>query len=90
MLLSSIVAQACDMRSQFADIHRAVEARLERWIMRGQAEGNIRRDIEPTAFSLTIGSLMFGINMQFSVDPTVDFGAMRSTSLGMLRRALEA
>jgi AcrR family transcriptional regulator len=90
MLLSSIVAQACSMRDQFSDIHRAVEARLERWITRGQAEGNIRQDIAAKPFALTIGSLMFGINMQFLVDPAVDFEALRVTSLDMLRGTLEA
>ena len=93
MLLSSTVgassgAQACDMHRQFAQIHRQVEARLQRWLIKGQAEGQIGASIRPDAAALTIGSLMFGVNMQFLVDPAIDFAAMRTASLAMLRTAL--
>ena len=32
---------------------------------------------------------MFGVNMQFLVDKTIDFEAMRTASLTMIRTALE-
>ena len=89
MLLTATVAQSCDMRTTFAQIHRAVEARLRRWVIEGQTAGHIRQTIEPQAAALTIGSLMFGVNMQFLVDKTIDFEAMRTASLTMIRTALE-
>ncbi len=89
MLLSSALAETSGMRATFALIHREVEARLERWVTRGQASGEIRPSIQPGAAALTIGSLMFGVNMQIMVDPAIDFDAMRMTSLAMLRTALE-
>jgi AcrR family transcriptional regulator len=89
MLLSSTVAEASEMRRVFAEIHREVEARISGWVTKGQAEGNIRPTVLPAAAAFTIGSLMFGINMQILVDAAIDFEAMRDTSLAMLQTAME-
>jgi AcrR family transcriptional regulator len=88
MLLSSSVADASDTRASFAATHAEVEGRLHRWIMRGQSEGAIRRELDPGAAALMIGCLMFGLSMQLLVDPTVDFAPLRKASLAMLRTSL--
>lgn len=88
MLLSSSVAEANEMRSAFAATHAEVEAKLHRWIERGQAEGAIRRELDPGAAALMIGCLMFGMSMQLLVDPSVDFEPLREASLAMLTTSL--
>lgn len=90
MLLSSAVAEANETRAAFAATHAEVEARLRRWIARGQAEGTIRRELDPGAAALMIGCLMFGLSMQLLVDPSVDFEPLREASLSMLRTSLVA
>jgi AcrR family transcriptional regulator len=88
MLLSSAIAEFSDSRSGFAATHADVEQRLHRWIVRGQAEGAIRRELDPRAAALMIGCLMFGLSMQLLVDPSIDFEPLREASLAMLRTSL--
>jgi AcrR family transcriptional regulator len=85
MLLSSAVADASELRAVFAAAHARVERRLEAWVLRGQAEGAIRREIDADAAALMIGSLLFGLSMQLLIDPTVDLDPIRETSLTTLR-----
>ncbi|MBU6266799.1 MAG: TetR/AcrR family transcriptional regulator [Sphingomonadales bacterium] len=88
MLLSSAVAEASELRSAFAGTHAGVERRLARWVERGQADGTIRRDLDPQATGLMIGCLMFGQSMQLLVDPGVDCDRLREASVAMLRTTL--
>lgn len=90
MLLSSAVAEANETRAAFAATHAEVETRLRRWVCQGQAEGAIRRALDPGAAALMIGCLMFGLSMQLLVDPSVDFEPLREASLSMLRTSLAA
>jgi AcrR family transcriptional regulator len=85
MLLSSAVADATDLRSAFAAEHWRVEARLEGLLRRGQAEGDIRADLDPRAAALMIGSLLLGLSMQRLVDPDTDLDSIRQTTLATLR-----
>lgn len=85
MLLSAAVADATSLRAAFAAEHGRVEARLEALLRRGQAEGDIRREIDPAAAALMIGSLLLGLSMQLLVDPDTDVDPIRQTSLATLR-----
>src|ERR1700722_16667191 len=85
MLLSSAVADASELRAVFAAEHARVERRLEALVLRGQAEGGIRREIDADAAALMIGSLLFGLSMQLLIDPTMDLDPIRQTSLTTLR-----
>ena len=85
MLLSSAVADASALRTVFAAAHARVERRLEAWVLRGQAEGAIRREIDADAAALMIGSLLFGISMQLLIDPAMNLDPIRETSLATLR-----
>lgn len=87
MLLSAAVADATSLRAAFAAEHGRVEARLEALLRRGQAEGDIRREIDPAAAALMIGSLLLGLSMQLLVDPDTDVDPIRETSLATLRLA---
>ena len=85
MLLSSAVADASALRTVFAASHARVERRLEAWVLKGQAEGAIRREIDADAAALMIGSLLFGLSMQLLIDPTMNLDPIRETSLTTLR-----
>jgi AcrR family transcriptional regulator len=85
MLLSSAVADASELRIVFAAAHTQVERRLEAWVLRGQSEGAIRREIDADAAALMIGSLLFGLSMQMLIDPTMNLDPIRETSLMTLR-----
>jgi AcrR family transcriptional regulator len=85
MLLSSAVADASELRTVFADAHAQVERRLEAWVLKGQAEGAIRREIDADAAALMIGSLLFGLSMQMLIDPSMNLDPIRETSLATLR-----
>jgi AcrR family transcriptional regulator len=90
MLLSSAVADASELRAVFAAAHARVERRLEAWVLRGQAEGAIRREIDADAAALMIGSLLFGLSMQLLIDPTMNLDPIRQTSLTTLRLSFGA
>ena len=54
-------------------------------MLRGQADGDIRREIDADAAALMIGSLLLGLSMQLLVDPTMNLDPIRETSLAALR-----
>jgi AcrR family transcriptional regulator len=85
MLLSAAVADATPLRAAFAAEHERVKRRLEAVVRRGQAEGDIRSELDPAAAALMIGSLLLGLSMQLLVDPTTDLDPIRETSLATLR-----
>jgi len=69
MLLSASVADLQETREVFAQSHVRVKARLAKLIERGQKENLIRRDLDPDATALMIGSLLLGLSMQSLIDP---------------------
>lgn len=85
MLLSAAVADAAPLREGFAAEHARVERQLEALVLRGQAEGDIRREIDADAAALMIGSLLLGLSMQLLVDPNMNLDPIRETSLATLR-----
>lgn len=85
MLLSAAVADATELRAAFAAEHARIERRLEALVLRGQAEGDIRREIDADAAALMVGSLLLGLSMQLLVDPNTDLDPIRETSLATLR-----
>lgn len=88
LLLSSAVADLSPLRDAFAAQHQRVKRRLASYLAKGQAEGEIRQDIDVEAAALMIGSLQLGLSMQLLVDPTMDLEPIRQTSLAALRRSL--
>jgi len=85
MLLASAVADATAVRAAFAAEHGRVERRLEALVLKGQDEGDIRREIDADAAALMIGSLLLGLSMQLLVDPAMNLDPIRETSLATLR-----
>ena len=85
MFLSAAVADATSLRAAFAAEHDRVKERLAGLVERGQVDGTIRAQIDPTAAALMIGSLQLGLSMQLLVDPAMDLDPIRETTLDMLR-----
>lgn len=89
-LLSWAVADISAFRSAFAEEHDRVRDRFEGWIRRGQAEGEIRQDLDATAAALMVGSQLLGISMQALIDPGMDLAPIRVTCVASLRAAFRA
>ena len=89
-LLSWAVADISAFRSAFASEHERIRELFEGWIVRGQAEGRIRPDLDPTAAALMVGSQLLGISMQVLIDPAMRVDPIRRTCLATLRRAFAA
>jgi AcrR family transcriptional regulator len=87
-LLSWSVAEAHETRDLFAAMHEAVKQQFQHWILKGQADGTIRPDIEAAQVSLVIGSLMLGLNMQAMVDEESGADALRQAVASTLRASL--
>jgi len=89
-LLCWAVADISAFRSAFATEHDHVRARFEGWLIRGQAEGQIRPDLDPTAAALMVGSQLLGLSIQMLIDPTMDVDPIRVTCVATLRQAFAA
>lgn len=87
MLLAGAVADASALRAAFARTHESIKARLAELVRRGQAEGGVRREIDPQSAALMVGGLLLGLSIQWLVDPDIDLDAIRRTSLETLRLA---
>jgi len=89
-LLSWAVADISAFRSAFATEHDRIRDRFEGWVVRGQAEGGIRPDLDPTAAALMVGSQLLGLSIQLLIDPTMDIDPIRATCVTTLRQAFSS
>ena len=86
-LLAWAVADISTFRSVFAAEHGRIGRRFEYWIRQGQAEGQIRPDLDATAAALMVGSQLLGLSIQVLIDPAMDLDPIRATYLATLRLA---
>ena len=89
-LLSWAVADISAFRSVFAAEHDRIRGRFEGWIRQGQAEGQIRPDLDATAAALMVGSQLLGLSIQVLIDPAMALDPIRDTYLTTLRQAFAA
>jgi AcrR family transcriptional regulator len=89
-LLSWAVADISAFRSVFAAEHDRIRERFEGWIRQGQAEGQIRSDLDAAAAAVMVGGQLLGLSIQVLIDPAVDLDPIRATYLATLRRAFSA
>jgi AcrR family transcriptional regulator len=89
-LLSWAVADISTFRSVFAAEHGRIGMRFEGWVRQGQAEGQIRPDLDATAAALMVGSQLLGLSIQVLIDPAMDLDPIRATYLATLRKAFSA
>jgi len=86
-LLSWAVADISAFRSAFASEHARIREQFAGWIVQGQAAGQIRPDLDPTAAALMVGSQLLGVSIQVLIDPAMNVDPIRTTCLATLRRA---
>lgn len=89
-LLSWTVADVAPQRELFASATAKVRDLFESWIIRGQAEGSIHKDIDPVAGARMVSCLLEGVSMQMLVDESMDGEPVRKTTAIALRRAFAA
>lgn len=87
ILLSGAVADRNAADGIFSETHHWVERRIAEFVARGQAEGAIRRDLDPVAVALMVGSLLLGLSTQLHIDPKMDIAPIRSVILKTLTAA---
>lgn len=90
VLLASAVADVSELRAPFAAAHKQVEQSYEALFRKGQAEGVVKPDLDAAAAALMTGALLFGLSMQLLLDPDMDLGPIRKTSLATLRTSFSA
>ncbi|HQP21430.1 MAG TPA: TetR family transcriptional regulator C-terminal domain-containing protein, partial [Phenylobacterium sp.] len=90
VLLASAVADVSELRAPFAAAHKQVEQSYEALFRQGQAEGVVKPDLDAAAAALMTGALLFGLSMQLLLDPDMDLGPIRETSLATLRASFSA
>jgi AcrR family transcriptional regulator len=89
-LLSWAVADISAFRSVFAGEHDRIRDRFEGWIGQGQAEGQIRPDLDARAAAVMVGGQLLGLTIQVLIDPAMDLDPIRATYLATLRQAFSA
>lgn len=89
-LMAGSIAEQSSLRALFAQVHGGVERQLESLVQRGQAEGSIRPEIDADAAALMVGSLLLGLSTQLLIDPQMDLGPIRETSVAALRQSFAA
>jgi AcrR family transcriptional regulator len=88
MLLSSAVADTTSLVPLFVVEHDRIRQRIAAFVEKGQAAGEIRRELDPDALAVTIGCLQLGIAIQLLVDPSLSLERMRQTTGATLRYSL--
>lgn len=89
VLLAATVANKAPTQPAFVDAHQKVKKTLVLMIERGQADGTIRKDVDPETAALSIGSFQLGVATQLRLDPSLDVGKISEWTLPTIRSALE-
>lgn len=90
ILLSGAVADRAAADSVFSETHHWVERRIEAFVARGKNDGSMRRDLDPNAVALMVGSLLLGLSTQMQIDPQMDIAPVRAAILRTLTSAFAA
>lgn len=88
MLLAAAVADRLETREAFRDSHEIERLLIRGFIERGQASGDIRKDVDADAEALLAGCSLLGMRMQALVDPAFDAAPVRDTLTASLRARL--
>ena len=87
-LAAGAVADLSTIRHAFSETHEQSRIFLEQLIVRGQTEGCIRDDVEPTGAALAIGSLLLGASMQHITDPGTNMEQLKTSALALIASGL--
>jgi AcrR family transcriptional regulator len=89
-LLSSALGDKSPLQTIFAAEHERFVGRVADIVRRGQAEGNIRRDIDPETAAFTAGGLVFSTAMSILLNPAIDISALQRSWAKTLTTAFAA
>ncbi len=89
-LLSSTLADHSSLKTAFTNEHLTQQKWAEKQIVKGQADGSVRRNLNPADAAQLLGALVFGLSMQALLDPQTQAGSIRDTAGAMLRLAFGA
>ncbi|MGZ5932258.1 MAG: TetR/AcrR family transcriptional regulator [Rhizomicrobium sp.] len=87
-LAAGAVADLSTIRNAFSESHAQSRIFLEQLILRGQIEGCIRADVDPTGAALAIGSLLLGASMQHITDPDTNLEQLKMSALALTATGL--
>ena len=87
-LAAGAVADLSTMRNAFSESHEQSRIFLEQLILRGQMEGCVRADVDPTGAALAIGSLLLGASMQHITDPATNMEQLKTSALALIASGL--
>lgn len=90
MLLAAAVADRQETREAFRESHEIERLLIRGFIERGQASGDIRKDVDVDAEALLAGCSLLGMRMQALIDPEFDAAPVRDTLMASLRARLAA
>ena len=83
------IARDAPLREVFVAHDTQFRSSVEMLVRRGQAAGSLRRDIDPTGFSIALVALVRGICVQFLVDVDgIDIDVARTGCVQLVRTAL--
>ena len=87
-LAAGAVADLSTVRNAFSESHEQSRIFLEHLIQRGQMEGCIRVDVDPTGAALAIGSLLLGASMQHITDSSTNLEQLKTSALALAESGL--
>lgn len=87
-LAAGAVADLSTVRNAFSESHEQSRIFLEHLIQRGQMEGCIRVDVDPTGAALAIGSLLLGASMQHITDSSTNLEQLKTSALALAKSGL--
>lgn len=87
-LAAGAVADLSTVRNAFSELHEQSRIFLEHLIQRGQMEGCIRVDVDPTGAALAIGSLLLGASMQHITDSSTNLEQLKTSALALAESGL--
>ena len=88
MLLAAAVADRLETREAFRESHEIERVLIRGFIERGQAQGDIRQDVNADAEALLAGCSLLGMRMQALVDAEFDAAPVRDALIMSLKARL--
>jgi len=87
-LAAGAVADLSAIRNAFSESHEQSRIFLEQLIARGQREGCVRADVDPSGAALAVGSLLLGASMQYITDPETNLTQLKSAAVSLTAAGL--
>lgn len=87
ILIVESFASQLDLRDAVRDLNEGLRDSLRGELLRGQKDGSVRRDIDPTVESVVLVGIVRGIAVQWLADPDgVDLGRAADSAIATVTR----